>query len=91
MRKTLQGRLFDTDRSELIGGCLFDPPSSTASSSWWSAALYRSPKSRRYFLAGEGGFMSRWRNGRTIIELTDEEAREWAEEHLDEEVVKEHF
>jgi len=88
MRKTIQGRQFDTDRSQVIGGYLFDPD---AGSSWWTATLYRSPKSRRYFLAGEGGIMSRWRGGKTIIELTDEQAREWAEEHLGEEVVKEHF
>ena len=87
MIRTIQGRRFDTDLSTKIGTYHFDPDGSH----WWIATLYRTPRSDRYFLAGGGGPMSRWRGEEGIVEITPEEAREWAEEYLDDEVVKEHF
>jgi len=80
MRKTLQGRRFDTDVSDLIGAARAKVPRDY--SSWWEAGLYVTPLSRRFFLAGRGGSMTRWRGREGIFELTKEEACAWIEEHL---------
>lgn len=73
MRRTIQGRRFDTQVSELIG---------SHHASEWSASLYRTPQSHRYFLAGRGGMMSRWRDSEGIFELSEREARAWIKEYL---------
>ena len=66
---------------------------------YWEAALYRTG-GRRYFLAGEGGPMSRFARpvdgnsmtgGSKIIPMTKEEALEWAERYLDAETVENEF
>jgi hypothetical protein len=81
MRRTIHGRRFDTDVSTLIGSCKSGAPIGGDSSSW-EAGLYITPQSRRFFLAGSGGIMSRWRGKEGIFELTGEEACAWIEEHL---------
>lgn len=85
MRRTIQGRRFDTTTSTLIGAASSFAPG--GNSSWsWEASLYVTPRSRRFFLAGKGGFMSRFRGEETIVELTKEEATAWIEEYLGAEV-----
>lgn len=87
MRRTIHGRRFDTDRATKIGGA--DVSYSKwegESSSRWCAGLYVTWRSRRFFLAGAGGFMSRFRGEEGIVELTKEEAAEWIEEYLGAEV-----
>ena len=78
MRRTIQGCRFDTELSILIGRA----NSPRGNSSWWTAGLYVTPQSRRFFLAGRGGIMSRWRGKEGIFELTKKEACAWIEEHL---------
>lgn len=78
MRRTIHGRRFDTDAADLIGSC----DATLDGSSGWIASLYVTPRSRRFFLAGRGGFMSRFRGEETIVELTKEEATAWIEEYL---------
>jgi hypothetical protein len=78
VRRTIHGRRFDTESSTLIGGCDATSDGSTG----WIASLYVTPRSRRFFLAGRGGFMSRFRGEETIVELTKEEATAWIEEYL---------
>ena len=80
MRRTIHGRRFDTDTATPIGSYCMDLE--TNDMSWWSATLYVTPLSKRFFLAGEGGTMTRWRGGKGIFELTKEEACAWIEEHL---------
>jgi len=80
MRRTIHGRRFDTDTATLIGS--YDMGLPIDDSSWWRASLFVTPQSRRFFLAGYGGMMTRWRGGEGIFELTKEEACVWIEEHL---------
>jgi hypothetical protein len=87
MIRTIQGRRFDTDLSVKIGTYHFDPDGSH----WWIATLYRTPRSERYFLAGAGGAMSRWRGEEGITELTRKEARAWTKEYLGKRAVREYF
>lgn len=78
MRRTIHGRRFDTASSTLIGVA----KAGWDTSSWWVASLYVTARSRRFFLAGEGGFMSRFRDDEAIVELTPKEATAWIEEYL---------
>ena len=97
MRQIIDGLRYDTKKAKLIG---------VASSScgvtdfrYFEAGLYLT-KSGRFFLAGEGGPMSMWRDqidhnswggGSGIIPLSKHDALEWAEDHLDEDLYEEHF
>lgn len=58
---------------------------------WWQEALYRTPRSGRYFLAGEGHARSHyarnlgggsWGPGEKISPMTEAEARAWAERNV---------
>ena len=80
MKRTIHGRRFDTDTSTLIG--THYQPGAQGDSTWWKASLYVTPVSRRFFLAGWGGPMTRWRGKEGIFEMTKEEACMWIEEHL---------
>jgi hypothetical protein len=84
MKSTINGRRYDTEKATLIGEAICD--GSRSDPQWWQAGLYKSPRVGRYFLAGEGGSMTRWARGRTygeaIFAMTEEGAREWAERYL---------
>jgi hypothetical protein len=84
MKAIIDGLQYDTDKATLIGEAGSD--SSETDLYFWSAGLYRTPGAGRYFLAGYGGFFTRWRDssrdGGGIIPLEPEVAREWAEQHL---------
>ena len=67
MRITIRGTVFDTDTADRIGQARYgddmhDP-------SYWQATLYRTPQSKKHFLAGVGGSMSifRQRKGRSRL------------------------
>ena len=72
--------------------------SSVSDFSYWKAGLYRTGGGR-YFLAGRGGPMTRFATrsgnaltgGSKIIPLTEDEARQWAEQFLDAETVEQYF
>jgi hypothetical protein len=53
-----------------------------ADQSRWKRGLYVTPLSRRLFLFGRRGMMTRWRGRRVDLELTRGEACAWIEEHL---------
>lgn len=97
MKAIIQGKRYDTDIAIEIGSASNNL--STRDFSHWSATLYRTPIANRFFLAGEGGPMSRWARpsgnmrtgGEGIIALDREEALAWAEQHLDAETVEAHF
>jgi hypothetical protein len=66
---------------------------------YWEASLYRTGGGR-WFIHGEGGPMSRFARptgsntmgyGQKIIPVTPEQAREWAERYLDEDIVTQYF
>ena len=98
MKKILNGIRFDTEKAVLIG----ESGSSGLSRSdfrFWEAGLYVTPRSGRYFLAGEGGAMTRFAQrvgdmtggGSDILPMTKDEALSWAEANLTTEEVEQHF
>ena len=76
MRKIINGMRYDTEKAIKIG--TYCAPGSTTDFYWYEATLYKTPRSHRFFLAGEGSAMSRF----AIIPLEDGEALEWAEKYL---------
>jgi hypothetical protein len=98
MKKTINGLRYDTDNATALGIGTANCPASDFH--YWEATLYRTPRSGRYFIAGKGGAMSRfaqscgqnsWGGGSDLIPMSEEDAREWAEEHLTVEEVEAAF
>ena len=98
MRKIINGMRYDTEKAIEVG--TYCTPGSTSDFNWFKATLYKTPRSHRFFLAGEGGALSRfaqscgqntWTGGSDVIPLEDGEALEWAERYLGIEEVEEHF
>ena len=97
MKKIINGKRYDTETAEYIGSTSWgDGPRDF---NYWSEELYRK-RTGEFFLHGEGGAnskyreeisMNSWSGGERIIPLTDEEAREWAEEYLDSEAYEKLF
>ena len=89
MKKIVNGRVYDTEAAELIASWSYgDGPSDFH---WYEEGLYRKGNGE-FFLAGEGGAMSSyaeqvsthsWRGGSSVTPLTESDARELAESHLD--------
>lgn len=99
MQKTINGIRYNTNSAILVGEASSHTPYVT-DFSYWTAGLYKSPRAHRFFLAGNGGPMTvfaRSLDGNTrtggegIIPLSDSEALEWAENHLDESTIATHF
>ena len=102
MKKIINGKRYDTEKAIKIGeyNNLGAGVDSTTDFAFWEAALYRTPRSGQFFLAGEGNAMSRfsqsagqnsWTGGSDIIPMTRAEALEWAERYLLAEAVEAHF
>ena len=98
MKAIINGRRYDTDKADDLGGNSSD--CGVSDFSYFSERLYRTPRSGRYFLAGEGGPMSRyarslggggWSGSEKITPLTDEEAFGWAQDSLDADEVERLF
>lgn len=97
MKKIINGLRYDTEKAIEVGSASHSYPSDF---SHWEATLYKTPRSGRYFLAGEGGAMSMfasridqnsWGGGSGIRPLTREEALEWAEGNLSTEEIEDGF
>lgn len=89
MKKIINGKLYDTETAKKIASCYHGE--STRDFRYYSESLYRK-RTGEYFLAGEGGPMSKyaksagqnsWTGGEAIIPLTYSEATEWAEREMD--------
>lgn len=90
MLRILNGTRYDTTKAHLIGEATHGEY--VTDYTYWRAGLYRTPRSGRYFLAGEGGPMTQfagmdgdgksWAWGEKVIPLDGMEARGWAERHL---------
>ena len=96
MTKIIEGKKYSTETAIFVGS---DSYSHYGDFRWWYEALYVK-KNGEFFLRGEGGPMSRycemigsneWSGSEAIIPLDYDEAREWAEEHLDYETYVEYF
>jgi hypothetical protein len=98
MKAIIDGKRYDTEKAIEIGHSSYNGPGNDFQA--WSGSLYKTPRAGRYFLAGEGGPMSRWASsvdgggwssGDGIIPLTSEEALAWAEKELGSDTIEEHF
>jgi len=100
MKKTINGLRYDTGNAIEVGGYSHGNYSDSGDFSHWSAILYRTPRSGRFFLYGNGGAMTRFAKhspfggscgGSKLIPMSDKEALAWAEKYLDQETIDEHF
>ena len=91
MKKILGGKKYNTETAHRVGECW--------NGGTCSETLYRK-RTGEYFLYGEGGPMSKysvsygdneWGYGQEIQPLTVDEAKEWAEEHLDADEYEQEF
>ena len=89
MRKVIDGKLYDTDTAKEMG--LWHSTWDHRDFHYVAERLYQK-RTGEYFLHGEGGPMSKyaesvgqnaWEGGEKIIPLSVENARKWAEDHLD--------
>ncbi len=102
MKKIIDGVRYDSEKALLIGEAdnLARGVDSVTDLGYWTAALYRTPRSGRFFIVGEGGPQSRfsqsagqnsWTGGEDLIPMSKREALEWAERYLDPEAIEKHF
>ena len=97
MKKIIDGLRYDTEKAIEIGS--YDNGLGTSDFRNWEATLYRTPRSGRYFLAGEGGPMTRFARsvgnmtggGDGLFPMTKGEALAWAEQYLDADAIEKHF
>lgn len=88
MKKIINGKRYDTKTATEIGG--YDNGYSSRDFNWYTEILYQK-KTGEYFLSGRGGRMTKYAvshgnettGGEEITRLSAEDARTWAEEHLD--------
>lgn len=96
MKKIIDGLRYDTEKAIKIGSYANGFGSDFRN---WAATLYRTPRSGRYFLAGEGGPMTRFARsvsnmtggGDGLFPMTKEEALAWAKQYLDADAIEKHF
>lgn len=99
MKRVLNGRIYDTEKAQLVGWAnnIGKGADSIRDFNHWSAGLYKTPRSGRFFLAGEGGPMTRWAvatgsnswsGSEGVFPLNPNEALEWAENYLEAEVIE---
>lgn len=98
MRKIIDGIRYDTTKATEIGS--YEATCPMNDFHWFSETLYKAPRSGKFFIAGEGGPMSRWskaidRNswsgGSGIIAVEPDQARQWCEQYLEGDEWSEHF
>lgn len=89
MKKIINGKLYNTETAKELGG--WADYGSWRDFQHIKETLYRK-KTGEYFLFGEGGPATKyaeaegqnsWTGGRRIMPMTYDEAREWAEKHLE--------
>lgn len=88
MKKIINGKKYDTETAKKID-CASSMYLKT-SFSYWEESLYQK-RNGEFFLYGEGGPSSKysvhvseneWYGGEKIIPLTEQEAKQWAEQHM---------
>lgn len=98
MKSIIDGVRYDTNKAEIVG-------SRNRGLGWsdlrhWEATLYVTAKSRRFFLAGEGGGMTQFAQtcsdnsktrGSRIIPMSAKEALRWVEQYVDTSIVEKFF
>lgn len=97
MKQVISGKTYNTDTAELIGEASYGDSGDFEA---WFEELYKTKKGA-YFVAGEGGAMSRYgvqvrqgeQSGSSAIRvLSEAEALGWCEENsIDPDVIEEYF
>lgn len=91
MKKIIDNRVYDTDTAQQVGPAYSPAGFGPSDFDRYEETLYRK-RTGEYFLHGEGGPMTKyaepcgqssWTGGERIMPLTYDEAREWAEQHMD--------
>lgn len=89
MKRIINGKRYDTDTARSMGADNYR--GSVTDFQWWREELFRK-QTGEFFLYGEGGpstkyaksvGLNEWTGGERIMPLSYEEARQWAEKHLD--------
>ncbi len=98
MKRVIDGKVYNTQTAQLIDEVAASCPCTDFA--YWEESLYKTKKGR-FFVAGEGGPMSRWSQaidsnswsgGAGMKVLTESEALEWCEENgIDADIIAEHF
>ncbi len=97
MKKIINGQRWDTEKANLV--CEISE-GAVGDFRHFKAELYQTKRSKRFFLAGEGGPMTVFAHhcadgstsgGSDIIPLSDEDARRYAEQYASTEVVEKFF
>jgi hypothetical protein len=102
MKSIINGLRYDTKTAVLVGEAdnIGHGADSTRDFQYWEAGLYKTPRSGRFFLAGEGGPMSMfrqtvsqnsWSGSSRIIPMSRTDALAWAEQHLDPSAIETYF
>lgn len=85
MKKVINGKMYNTDTAKMVGRV-----SKGESFNYFIEELYQK-KTNEFFIYGEGGAMTKyaescgnnnWCGGCKITPVTEQEAKEWAEEYL---------
>lgn len=88
MNKVINGKRYDTDRAKMLAERTYSDPGDFR---YLREVLYVK-RTGEFFLFGEGGPMSKyrewindhsWTGGEAIKPMTEQEARAWAEQYLD--------
>lgn len=95
MKKIIDGKSYNTETAEKIGSDDYLYPSDFKH---WEEALYKTTKGV-YFIAGSGGPASHYAHntgdcytgGSGLRVVSEKEAREWAERHLEADVIEHYF
>ena len=97
MKKIIVGKRYDTDKAILVGEVSYGHQGDLER---WEAGLYMTPRSKKFFLAGSGGPMTRFAKrvdqnsmsgGSDLVEMSDADALAWAEQYLTPEEIEAHF
>ena len=98
-KAVINGLKYDTETADFVGTLESSTPYSS-DFEHWSGSLYRTKRSKRFFLEGGGGPMSMfyrstgqnsWSGGCGIIALSRDEALELCEDRLDCDVTEKFF
>jgi hypothetical protein len=98
MKAIINGTRYDTEKADLLASASSEL--SRSDFGWWEEDLYRTQRSKAYFLAGIGNARSHystsqgggtWGPGSKITPMTEAEAFAWAERNLNVEKVEELF
>lgn len=90
MKKIIEGKMYNTETATYIGRYRTDTMS-RRDFRYLEEELYQK-RTKEFFLCGEGGAMTKYAkyvegcgytDGEKIIPLSEDEARDWVEEHMD--------